>query len=159
MAEENEKLSMAVLSGDMDKIMGALIMATGAVAFDMDVVMFFTFWGLRAIQREKHTGESVFGKMLSLLNPGGIDNLDPSKFAFGGLGRWMFKKMMKKHNVTPLRDLLQNAIDMGVRIVPCQMSMDVMEIKREDLIDGIEEPVGVGTFIAEASESQVTLFI
>ncbi len=157
--EKNEKLSMVILSGDMDKIMGAFIIATGAVAFDMDVTMFFTFWGLRALQKKKHTGESFFGKILGLLNPGGIDSLAPSKYAFGGLGNWMFKKMMKKHNVTPLHELLQNAIDLGVNIVPCQMSMDVMEIKKEDLVDGIGEPVGVGTFIAEARESQITLFV
>ena len=95
-AQPVEKASIIVMSGDMDKVMGAFIIATGAAAFDMQVSMFFTFWGLKAIQKGNLTGKGIMGKMLGVMNRGGIDRLNPSKLNFGGMGRWMFKKMMKK---------------------------------------------------------------
>ncbi len=157
-AQTPEKASLVVMSGDMDKVMGAFIIATGAAAFDMQVSMFFTFWGLKAIQKGNLTGKGLMGRMLGLLNRGGIDRLGPSQFNFGGLGRWMFKKMMKAHNVTSLPQLLKQAQDLGVKLTACEMSMNVMEIKKEDLIDGVAIG-GVASFIADASESKFTLFI
>ena len=153
-----EKASIIVMSGDMDKVMGAFIIATGAAAFDMQVSMFFTFWGLKAIQKGNRTGKGLMGKMLGVMNRGGIDRLGPSKLNMGGMGRWMFKKMMKKHNVTPLPELLRQAQELGVRLTACEMSMKVMEIKKEDLIDGVQIG-GVASFIADASESKFSLFI
>jgi peroxiredoxin family protein len=153
-----EKASIIVMSGDMDKVMGAFIIATGAAAFDMQVSMFFTFWGLKAIQKGGLTGKGVMGRMLGLMNRGGIDRLGPSKFNFGGMGRWMFKKMMKQHKVTPLPELLRQAQELGVKLTACEMSMNVMEIKKEDLIDGVKIG-GVASFIADASESKFSLFI
>ena len=160
MSEGNnpEKLSLIVMSGDMDKVMGAFIIANGAAAFDMEVTMFFTFWGLKAIQKGNLTGKSFFGRMLGMMNRGGIGRLGPSKFNFGGMGRWMFKKMMNTHNVTPLPKLLEQAQQQGVKLIACEMSMNVMEIAKADLIDGVGIG-GVGTFIAEASESSIQLFI
>lgn len=160
MSEGNapEKVSLIVMSGDMDKVMGAFIIANGAAAFDMEVTMFFTFWGLKAIQKGNLTGKSFFGRMLGMMNRGGIDRIGPSKFNFGGIGRWMFKKMMGGHNVTPLPKLLEQAQQQGVRLVACEMSMNVMEIGKDDLIDGVGIG-GVGTFIAEASDSKIQLFI
>ena len=160
MPEENvqEKMSMVVMSGDMDKVMGAFIIANGAAAFDIEVTMFFTFSGLKAIQKGNLTGRTFIGRMLGMMNRGGIDRLGPSKFNFGGIGRWMFKKMMGNHNVTPLPKMLEQARELGVHLVACEMSMNVMEIAREDLIDGVEVG-GVGSFIAEASESKIQLFI
>ncbi len=157
-AQPFEKASIVVMSGDMDKVMGAFIIATGAAAFDMQVSMFFTFWGLKAIQKGNRTGKGFMGKMLGVMNRGGIDRLGPSKFNFGGMGRWMFKKMMKQHNVTTLPQLLQQAQEFGVKLTACEMSMKVMEIKKEDLIDGVEIG-GVASFIADASESKFSLFI
>lgn len=153
-----EKASIVVMSGDMDKIMGAFVIATGAAAFDMEVSMFFTFWGLKAIQKGNLTGKSAMGKMLGVMNRGGIERLGPSRFNFGGLGRWMFKKMMKSHQVTPLSELLHKAQELGVRFTACEMSMNVMEIRKEDLIDGVKIG-GVASFIADASESKFSLFI
>jgi len=153
-----EKLSLIVMSGDMDKVMGAFIIANGAAAFDMEVTMFFTFWGLKAIQKGNLTGRSFFGKMLGMMNRGGIDRIGPSKFNFGGIGRWMFKKMMGNHNVTPLPKLLEQAQQQGVRLIACEMSVNVMEIDKDDFIDGVTMG-GVGSFIAEASESKIQLFI
>ena len=157
-AQAVEKASIVLMSGDMDKVMGAFIIATGAAAFDMQVSMFFTFWGLKAIQKGNLTGRGFMGRMLGVLNRGGIDRLGPSKFNFGGMGRWMFKKMMKRHKVITLPQLLQQAQDLGVELTACEMSMKVMEIKKEDLIDGVEIG-GVASFIADASESKFSLFI
>lgn len=146
------------MSGDMDKVMGAFIIANGAAAFDMEVTMFFTFWGLKAIQKGNFTGKSFFGKMLGMMNRGGIDRIGPSKFNFGGMGRWMFKKMMGNHNVIPLPRLLEQAQELDIKLIACEMSMNVMEIAKDDLVDGVRIG-GVGTFIAEASESKIQLFI
>lgn len=160
MENENapEKVSIIVFSGDMDKVMGAFIIAVGAAAFDMEVTMFFTFWGLKAIQKGNLTGTSFFGRMLGMMNRGGVSRLGPSKFNFGGMGRWMFKKMMKNHNVTALPELVKQARELGVKMIACEMSMNVMEIGREDLVDGVDL-AGVATFVADASESKFSLFI
>lgn len=157
--EQANKLSMVIFSGDMDKVMAAFNIATGAAAAGMEVSMFFTFWGLKAIQKGNLTGQSFFGRMMGLLNRGGIDRIGPSRFNFGGVGRWMFKKMMKAHNITPLAELRKVALELGVKLIPCQMSMEVMEIDHKDLIDEVGEPAGVATFLEGASESKVTLFI
>jgi peroxiredoxin family protein len=138
MSEDTQKCTIVVFSGDMDKVFAAFIIATTAAAMGMETTMFFTFWGLKAIQKGNRTGKGFFGKMLSVMNRGGIDRLGPSKFNFGGIGRWMFKKMMADQNVTTLPELLQTAIDLDVRLLACLMSMDVMEITRDDLIDGVQ---------------------
>jgi peroxiredoxin family protein len=154
------KLSMVVFSGDMDKVMAALIIATGAAASGMEVCMFFTFWGLKAIQKPgKSTGKGLFGKMLGVMNRGGLDAIGPSRLNMGGMGRWMFKKMMKEKGVTPLPELYEMAVDLGVKMMPCQMSMDVMEFSPDTFQDNVTPAVGVATFLEEAAESKVTLFI
>ncbi len=153
-----DKASIIVMSGDLDKVIGAFIIANGAAAFDMKVTMFFTFWGLKAIQRGNLTGTSIMGKMLGLMNRGGVEAIGPSRLNMGGMGRWMFKKMMKEKKVTPLATLVRQAQEQGVRLVACEMSCNVMEIGKEDFIDGVEMG-GVATFIAEASESKFSLFI
>jgi peroxiredoxin family protein len=157
-ANAPDKASIIVMSGDMDKVMGAFIIANGAAAFDMKVTMFFTFWGLKAIQKGNLTGKSLMGKMLGVMNRGGLDAIGPSRLNMGGMGRWMFKKMMKAHNVTPLPTLVKQAQEQGVRLVACEMSCNVMEIDKKDFIDGVEMG-GVATFIAEAMESKFSLFI
>jgi peroxiredoxin family protein len=159
MSEDTQKCSIIVFSGDMDKVMAAFIIATTAAAMGMETTMFFTFWGLKAIQKGNTTGEGFFGRMLGVMNRGGIDRLGPSKFNFGGIGRWMFKKMMRDKNVTSLPELLEMAIELDVKILACLMSMDVMEIAKEDLIDEVDDVVGAATFIAEAQQSQIQLFI
>jgi peroxiredoxin family protein len=118
MATDN-KLTMVVFSGDMDKVMAAFIIATGAAASGMDVTMFFTFWGFKAIEKEGAlTGKGLFGRMLGLMNRGGVDTIGPSRFNFGGIGRWMMKKMMKDKNAASLRELRDLAIELGVKMMP-----------------------------------------
>jgi peroxiredoxin family protein len=158
--ETKNKLSMVVFSGDMDKVMAGFIIATGAAASGMEVTMFFTFWGLKAIQKSgSHTGKGLFGRMLGVMNRGGLDAIGPSRLNMGGMGRWMFKKMMKEKGVASLPEMYEMAVDLGVKMMPCQMSLDVMEFSTENFQDNVTPPVGVATFLEEAAESKVTLFI
>lgn len=159
MPEENKKATIVVCSGDMDKLMAAYIIGTGAAAMGAEVVMFHTFWGLRALKKNVHTGKGLFGRMIGFMYGGDINKATPSKFNFGGIGRWMFKKMMADKGVTSLMELRQTAIDLGVKLLPCQMSMDVMEIRREDLIDEAGDVVGVAAMLGHAEQSQIQLFI
>jgi len=159
MADKKKKLSMVVFSGDMDKLMAAFIIATGAAASDMEVTMFFTFWGLKALKKKKRTGKSFLGKMMGFMERGDISRASPSKYGFGGIGRWLFNRMMKSKKVTTLPQLRDMAIEMGVNLYGCQMSMSVLEISKEDMIDQVRDCVGVGFFIEKAQESDVTLFI
>lgn len=159
MAEKKEGALIIVMSGDMDKVFAAFTIATGSAAADKKTSMFFTFWGLKAIQKGNFTGKSFFGRMMSIMNRGGINRIGPSRFNFWGIGRWMFKKMMKDHKVAPLEELRQMAIDLGVRLLPCLTSMEVMEIKQEDLIDEAEEPCGVATMLEQAFQADATFFI
>jgi peroxiredoxin family protein len=154
----NERCSIVVFSGDMDKVMAAFIIATTGAAMGKETSMFFTFWGIKAIQKGNPTGKGFLGKMLGVMNRGGIDRLGPSRFNFGGLGRWMFKKMMRDKGTASLPELRQTAIDLGVKLLACQMSMDVMEIAREDLIDEVDDIVGAATYCNNALEGQA-LFI
>ncbi|HEX9092942.1 MAG TPA: DsrE/DsrF/DrsH-like family protein [Coriobacteriia bacterium] len=158
-APPKKKLTMVVMSGDMDKLFGAFIIANGAAAMGMDVVMFFTFWGLRAIKKNVSTGKTLFGKMMGMMYGGDISKSDPSKFSFGGMGRWMFGKMMGAHNVSTLVEMRDLAVTLGVGLYPCQMSMDVMEIPAESFIEGVKDPVGVGFMLGEAEESGIQFFI
>ena len=157
--EKRKKLAMVVFSGDMDKLFAAFSIATGAAASNMDVTMFFTFWGLRALKKKVRTGRSFFGCLLGIFYGGDINRSSPSKMSFGGIGRWMFKKMMKAKRVPSLAQLRQTAVDLGVRLYGCQMSMEVMEIPREKMIDEVAQCVGVATFIEQAQQADVTLFV
>ncbi len=159
--EENgkKKMAIAVMSGDMDKLFGAFIIATSAAASNIDVTMFFSFWGLRAIKKNERTGKSLIGRIMGIMEGGDINKADPSKYSMGGMGRWMFKKMMGAKKVATLPELRQMALDLGVKFYGCQISMDVMEIPREKLIDEIEGCVGGGFFVEKALNADVQFFI
>lgn len=156
---KDDGVTLVVISGDFDKLFAAFSIAVGAAAAGKDTNIFFTFWGVKAIQKGNFTGSSFFGRMVGLLNRGGINRVGPSRFNFGGIGRWMFKHMMKSHNITSLEELRQTAIDLGVKLWPCETSMQIMEIKHEDLIDGVQARCGVATMLEMAFHSKVTLFI
>ena len=156
---ENNKATIIVLSGDMDKVFAAFTLASGAAAAGMETTLFFTFWGLNAVKKGRKTGSSFMGKMIGRMNRGGLERLNPSQFSFGGMGRKMFGKMMSKKGVASLGELRQACIDLDVHFLACKMSMDVMEITREDLIDEVEDVVGVAKAIKDASESSINYFI
>ena len=160
MAEDNNRATIIVFSGDMDKVFAALIIATGCAAAGMDTTLFFTFWGLNTIKKGAPIkAPSFLGKMMAIMNRGGINRLNPSRFSFGGIGRILFRKMMSDKGVASLEDLLQTIIDLDVHLLACKMSMDVLEITRDDLIPEVENIVGVATFVKEAAKSKLQLFI
>jgi len=157
--EVQKKMALIVFSGDMDKLFAAFTLATGAAASGMDVVMFFTFWGLRALRKKGRTGTTLFGRLIGRMYGGDIERAGPSKFGFGGIGRWIFKKMMTARKVPSLAEMRQTAIDLGVKFYGCTTSMGVMEIPREAMIDEVEACVGVAFFLEQARTSEITLFI
>ena len=157
--EKRKKLALVVFSGDLDKLFAAFSIATGAAASNMEVTMFFTFWGLRALKKKTRTGKSLLGRLFGLFYGGDINRATPSKMSFGGIGRWMFKKMMKAKRVPSLAEMRQTAIDLGIKLYGCQMSMEVMEIPKEKMIDEVAQCVGVVTFLEQAQQADVSLFV
>ncbi|WP_141432458.1 DsrE/DsrF/DrsH-like family protein [Bacillus sp. 03113] len=159
-SETKSGATMVVFSGDLDKAMASFIIANGAAAMGKNVTMFFTFWGLNILRREdaprveKESMERVFGMML----PKGPSELPLSKMNMGGMGTKMMKSVMEKKNVDTLQTLIQTAQNAGVKLVACTMSMDVMGIKKEELIDGIDF-AGVATYLSDTEDAGLNLFI
>ena len=155
-----DKLVIFAWSGELDKIWPTLILATTAAAMGTETVVFFTFWGLFPLVREDAgiTGQNWMQKMLAVMNKGGTDHLKLSKMNFAGMGPAMMRNLAEKHGVASPKELLEAALEMGVKLVPCQMTMDMMGLRREDLIDGLEEPAGATTALLEAQGAN-TLFI
>lgn len=157
---EKDGATLVVFSGDLDKTIASFIIASGAAAMGKKVTMFFTFWGLNVLRRtdappvEKDFMEKMFGMMM----PKGVEKLPLSKMNMGGMGAKMINHVMEKKNVDNLQTLMKNALDAGVKLVACSMSMDIMGIKKEELIDGVEIG-GVATFLGDAEQSGLNLFI
>ncbi len=152
--------TIIVFSGDLDKVLASFIIANGAAAMGRPVTMFFTFWGLNALRRgnkqkvKKSLIEAMFGGMM----PRGVDKLKLSKMNMGGMGTAMMKMVMRQKNVDSLQELMKKAMASGIKLVACTMSMDVMGIRKEELLDGVEL-AGVGAYLGDAEESNVNLFI
>jgi peroxiredoxin family protein len=158
----DNKLSMVVFSGDLDKVLAAFVIATGAVAMGMDVVMFFTFWGTPVLRdkEKKAGGKDMMGKMFGAMLPAGTGDVKLSNMNMGGMGTAMMKSLMKKKNVASLEEMLGLAEELGVRIYVCEMSMDLMGFQREEFVDYKDLGfAGVATFLQEAANSKVQLFI
>jgi len=156
-----DKVTIVLLSGDMDKAMAAFIIATGAAAMGMKVTMFFTFWGLNVIRKEGATSSAkdFLRKAFGWLNKGGAGNLPLSKFHFGGLGSIMMKKVMKDNRMPAVPELLETAQDLGVKMIACTTTLGLLGISKDTLIEGIDELAGVTTYLAEAKDGAVNLFI
>ncbi|MDI3522982.1 MAG: hypothetical protein PWP43_1164 [Bacillota bacterium] len=155
-----DKKTLIVFSGDLDKAMAAFIIATGAAAMGNEVTMFFTFWGLNILRKAKRVQvkKNLLEKLFGWMMPRGPEKLGLSKMNFAGLGPWMMKLMMRQKNVNTLPELIEQAQALGVKIIACSMSMDIMGIHPEELIDGIEY-AGVASYLGEADEANVNLFI
>ena len=148
-------------SGELDRIWPTLILASTAAASGVQTKVFVTFWGLLPFVKDgvRITGENWMQRMLSFMQRPGIDHLRMSKMNFFGMGPWMIGKLRKQYGVASPRELLEAATLMGVEFIPCQMSMDMFGIKREDLIDGMGEPAGAATAIEIMTEANASLFI
>ncbi|WP_096438350.1 DsrE/DsrF/DrsH-like family protein [Alteribacter populi] len=157
---ENKKTTIVLFSGEYDKAMAAYIIANGAAAYDHEVTIFHTFWGLNALRKDEQVSvkkgfmEKVFGKMM----PRGADKMGLSKMNFAGMGPKMIKQLMKKHNAMPLPQLIEMAQEQGVKLVSCTMTMDLLGLQKEELLDEIEY-AGVAAYLGDASEGNVNLFI
>ncbi|HVI39930.1 MAG TPA: DsrE/DsrF/DrsH-like family protein, partial [Anaerovoracaceae bacterium] len=152
--------TLIVFSGDLDKVLASFIIANGAAAMGRPVTMFFTFWGLNALRkREKQNVKKPFmDAMFGAMMPRGTSKLTLSNMNMGGMGTAMMKKVMQDKNVDSLESLMKQAMFNGVKLVACTMSMDIMGITKEELIDGIEY-AGVAAYLGDAEESNVNLFI
>ena len=154
-----DKASIIVFSGDLDKTLAAFIIATGAATMGLEVSMFFTFWGLAAIKQQRLTdGKRLPERMMALMTPASSLEMTPSKMAFFGAGSVMLRQMMKDKDVASLEELIALARELGVKMVACEMSMDVMGIKAAELMPDVQLG-GVATFLADATKSRVSLFI
>jgi peroxiredoxin family protein len=157
-----KKLSMIVFSGDLDKHIASMIIATGAAAMGMEVVMFYTFWGTAALRDpgKRVGGKGLVERMFGMMLPRGRDRTKLSKMHMAGAGTAIIKAVMRKKNVASLGEMFEVAAQLGVKIVICEMSMDLMGFKLGEMIDYPGLSVGgVATFLADAGESAVQLFI
>ena len=159
LTEKNDK-TFVVFSGDLDKTIAAFIMANGAAAMGRKVTMFFTFWGLNILRRPEkvRTGKNLIETMFGIMMPRGTKQLGLSRMNMGGAGAKMIRRIMKEKEISSLEELIDSAKAHGVRMVACQMSMDIMGIRREELIDGVELG-GVSTFLGSGEQSDMSLFI
>lgn len=148
-------------SGDLDKIWPVLILSSTAAASGVTCKVFVTFWGLLPFVKDEKriVGDNWMQKMLTLMQRPGIDHLKLSKMNFFGMGPWMMGTLRKEYNVASPRELLEAATALGVEFIPCQMTMDMFGLKREDLIDEMGEPAGAATAIAIMTEADASLFI
>ncbi|MCY8039861.1 DsrE/DsrF/DrsH-like family protein [Bacillus paralicheniformis] len=160
MTEQTIRTTIVLFSGDYDKAMAAYIIANGAAAYDHEVTIFHTFWGLNALRKEelvpvkKGFLEKMFGKMM----PRGADKMGLSKMNFAGVGPKMIKNVMKKHNALTLPQLIEMAQDQDVKLVACTMTMDLLGLQEKELLDDIDY-AGVAAYLADAEEGNVNLFI
>jgi peroxiredoxin family protein len=157
-----DKLSMVVFSGDLDKIIAAFIIGTGAAAMGSEVVMFFTFWGTAALRdkNKKGKGKDFISKMFGFMLPRGSKKLKLSKMNMAGMGPKMIRGLMKKKGVKSVEELIKIAGESGVKIYVCEMTMNLMGMKPEEMIDYPDlKYCGVAKFLSESETTNVNLFI
>lgn len=158
--EQAEKLTIILASGDLDKVWAALIIANSGAAMGKETSLFFTFWGFTALVKNdvRITGQNWMQKMMSMINRPGDEHMKLSKMNFGGMGPAMLKQLANEHHAALPHELMASAKELGVKLYPCQMSMDLFGIKPSDLIDGVEAPIGATTMLVLAQDA-TTFFI
>ncbi len=157
---DQKKTTIVLFSGDYDKAMAAYIIANGAAAYDHEVTIFHTFWGLNALRKDNKVSmkKGFMNKMFGKMMPRGADKMGLSKMNYLGMGQKMIKNVMKKHNAMPLPQLIEMAQEQDVKLIGCTMTMDLLGLQKEELLDGIEY-AGVAAYIGDAEEGNVNLFI
>lgn len=162
-AEQSAPESMTIIawSGELDKMWPTLILGSTGAAYGMKTTIFFTFWGLFALVRDdvRITGYDSMTKALSGMNRPGLAHMKLSKLNMAGAGPWMMRKIAKDQKVAMPEELMEMCGELGVSLWPCEMSMDLLGLRKEHLIDGVGEPVGAATALSEMSRSQINLFI
>lgn len=156
----HRKLVIMAWSGDLDRVWPTLILGTSGAAMGLETTIFFTFWGLFPLVKDdvRITGDNWMQKLLSTMDRPGLEHVKLGKMNFAGAGPAMMRKLAKEHHVASPEELIDLAKDLGVKLVPCQMTMDLLGLHRDDLIDGLEEPAGATTALLEAQDA-ITLFI
>jgi peroxiredoxin family protein len=156
----DDRATLVVFSGELDKALAAFVIATGAAAAGLETSIFFTFWGLRLLKKEgaRAGSRGALQRALALLTPGGTSSLGTSKLNFFGLGAVMLRKLMQDKGIASLEELMAIARDLDVKLIACTMSMDAMAVGKDELVDGLDYG-GVSTYLADAARSRVTLFI
>lgn len=157
-----DQLAIAIVSGDMDKVLAAMVIALGAAAIDTHVKLFFSFWSLSALRDRKKTAKNkdFISKMFGLMLPRDKNKLKLSKMNMAGMGPFMIRKLMKKQGVLSLEQMFREAGELGIEITVCEMSMSLMGFKKEEMISYPNlRYAGACTFVAEANESSIQLFI
>lgn len=152
-----EKLSIVCFSGDFDRAVAVFTLATGAAATNREVTIFFTFWGLNIVKRRKGhrwIGQGILARFFNFLM-GGRNNLPLTRLNFGGLSPRLMTGMMKGKNVATLEELFEAAKQLGVGFVACEMAMHILELRREDLIDEVQEVIGVSTFLDRSRDAKI----
>jgi peroxiredoxin family protein len=154
------RAALVVFSGDLDRVLAAFVIATGAAAAGLDTSMFFTFWGLSALKKKgaKAARKGFKQRMFAVMTPQNSEGLGTSQLNFFGMGAMMLRSMMKEQGIATLEELMAMARDLGVKMTACTMSMDAMGIARDELLGGLEYG-GVAAFMADASRARVSLFI
>ncbi|MDM5358341.1 DsrE/DsrF/DrsH-like family protein [Peribacillus sp. RS7] len=157
---EKKRTTIILFSGDYDKAMAAYIIANGAAAYDHEVTIFHTFWGLNALRKDESMilKKGFLEKMFAKLMPRGSDKMGLSNMNFAGMGPKMIKHVMKKHNAMSLPNLIELAQEQEIKLIACTMTMDLLGLQQEELLDGIEY-AGVAAYLAEAEDGNVNLFI
>lgn len=154
-----DKATIIAFSGDMDRLYAALVIATGAAAMGMEVSIFFTFWGLNAIRkRRSFRGKGICQALLALCLPARPNGLPTSRLNLLGIGPRLFGYMIRKKNLADVAELIQTARRLGVRLIACQSSMELMGITADELLDGIGYG-GVATYIGQARDARICLFV
>lgn len=159
---ETKRTAIVLFSGDYDKAMAAYIIANGAAAYDHEVTIFHTFWGLNALRKDEAAAlpkpKGFMEKMFGLMMPRGADKMGLSRMNFAGAGPRMIKDIMKKHNAVPLPQLIEMAHEQDIKLVACTMTMDLLGLQKEELLDGIQY-AGVAAYLGDAQDGHVNLFI
>ena len=157
---EQKTTNIILFSGDYDKAMAAYIIANGAAAYDHQVTIFHTFWGINALRKQEPMSvkKSLLEKMFGAMMPKGAEKLALSKMNMAGMGPKMIKHVMKKHNALTLTELIDMAREQEIKLVSCTMTMDLLGLQKEELLDGVHY-AGVAAYLADAENGAVNLFI
>ena len=159
--DDQKRMAIICWSNDLDRVWPVMILATTGAASGLEVDVFFTFWGLRVLQKndQRVTGKNWMQKAESLVDHGGSDHLKLSKIHFAGMGTSMIKMLAKQYKVASVTELMEMAIDVGVRLHPGQMTMDLYGLSTSDFIDGVQPTLGAASFIDMAAKADIQLFI